>query len=170
MNNRRYERGGVGSFFVVATVLALLFAGALLWAKNQGRSTQVASEPTTSQVTQNPASEDDKNSATNDVAVPSQSDGSQQKTSDSSPTTTSNTGSSSSTTNSGQGSTSSKPSSAPLSNTNTDAVVSTGPSVDQIPEAGPAEVFATVIAMSAVSATLYILVQSQKRVRLSALK
>lgn len=154
MKDRRYEQGGVVSFVIVGAALALLLTGAILWAKNQ-RGTQVqTASPQTTQTTQNTGKE-----TTNTVNLPSGNTAPQQNPS-SNVTTTPPPATTPAPT----------PTTTPAPATPQKKVASTGPSVDQIPSTGPVEVFATAVALSVVSAAVYILAQSQKRVRASALK
>lgn len=155
MNDRRYEQGGVVSFVVVGVTLALLLTGAILWAKNQRGTTVQTPAPQTTQTTQKTGNE-----TTNTVNLPG--DGTSQQSPSSNTTPSPKTPAT-------------NPTPTPTVTTPAPAapqkkVASTGPSVDQIPSTGPVEVFATAIALSVVSAAVYILAQSQKRVRASALK
>ena len=158
MRNRRYEQGGVVSFVIVATVLALLLVGAILWAKQQGKvNTPVVKQPVTQVAQSSPTtttsnSEQQTNTSTSQETTPASS----------------STSATSSTTNQ-----QSTPSSAASTATNTQVtsnkVASTGPSVDQLPSTGPAELFMTTVALSAVSATVYVLARSRRQLRSSAL-
>lgn len=142
MTSRRYEQGGVVSFVIVATVLALLLAAGLWFAKHQTVTT-----PTPAKVSQTSTP---PSSTNNDQSSNSANAGGQ----------TSSTSTSTSSTNS----TSSTPSTGPSS------VASTGPSNSEVPSTGPKEVLATVVSIAVTSGGIYMFVQSHKRLRLSALK
>ena len=157
MRNRRYEQGGVVSFVIVATVLALLLVGAILWAKQQGKvNTPVVKQPVTQVAQSSPTTT---------------SNSEQQTTTSTSQETTpasSSTPATSSTTNQ-QSTPSSTTSTATNTQVTSNKVASTGPSVDQLPSTGPAELFMTTVALSAVSATVYVLARSRRQLRSSAL-
>jgi outer membrane murein-binding lipoprotein Lpp len=181
MSNRRYEQGGVVSFLVVGTVLTLLLAGCIWYAKKSqvaadGKQVAQASEQKTDEKTNNSTSQGQNNSGTtgnNDSNSGSNSDTSStppQNQNNQSTTPPVNTEKESTTPSSGGSITQTGPSTEEPKPVVPDRVASTGPSTEELPKTGVEDVLPTMLGISALSAVIYLLVQSQKRVRASALK
>lgn len=159
MSNRRYEQGGVVSFVVVATVLALLLAAGIWFAKQQVKSAQ-ESGATTTQVAKSDSTSNSQATQPEESTQPAtQSTNNDTSTAESqSPTATTP-----SVANSNEQATSSTA-------TTTPNVASSGPSQPDLPSTGLGDVILTVLSVGALGVGFYVYIGSHKRLRTSALK
>ncbi len=149
MQNRRYEQGGVVSFIVIGSALTLLLVGGVWLAKQQGRVAHDATASPVSEITSPNTGSSAPAEKKTDASIPSTNSGTTELT----PRTPAPA-----------------PPEAPAQTP--PRVATSGPSMvdETLPSTGPADVFVSIVGLSVLGAGTYAYIQSQKRVRASALK
>ena len=179
MNDRRYEQGGVVSFLVVALALTALLVGGIFIMKQQARTARSTAEPVavTSEADKNDAAKNDTKTPSTEKTPDTTPSTSETAPTANAPATTQNNGTAAPSlpSNASPQTTPTAPRTGPSEQQVTPRVAVTGPSMSEeavgtLPSTGIEDIFAPMFAVGGVGTGLYVFVESQRKLRLGALK